>query len=852
MKEKSTEFGCWSLGDIIEGRYFRVPDYQRGYAWGDRQLEEFWEDLQAVMKSGGKHYTGAITVKALPGPAEMTSRKGFAVVDGQQRMTTIAILLAVLKREGNPFLLRETQGDHGDHYVFSYGPQNVDVRFFRDILSGRNLTPPQNSHQRNLKKALEYFQAKAIDFGADAQTIADVLMSRLTFDFRVIGTDYNDGVVFETMNNRGKSLTLLEKLKNRLMYLTDALTSDGDTEAHDLFEDEKSDLRKEIDDSWGEIYRLLASNPDREPLDEDEFIAAHLSIYRAPKESVYSKSVAESRLFKMFSPNAERHPKSERVDENDVRAVARAAKEDVVSIAKIRDYVEDLMTFAKPWSKIHDDYDTAIGRCRLLSGTLEVKVFLSSALLHVDDEEVAASIFGNVERILFRNTIQSVMDEATLATLARRLHGKSLDMLKRGENEGVDAKGVDEFLQGIASDEWRQLDRGKIVDYFADQMNRQQSPYGFYGWRGLKYFLFKQEGEAGLKWSRYDEVTLEHIMPQSSTADGDDGWWVRQMEEFAVASGFGGWVGLSDKEKRACRQRKRTLVNSLGNFVLLTQSENASVSDDPWEGYSAVVGKHKAVIGKKAFYSDPVRLSSSGARRVAQTEGNWNAFRIRERGRALFRELASALGVTDHLDDSDCDLALGFDAIKSLENSAFELLPEDDVNRLAPKLGTAAEPRLEANCESKVDDDNIAFWSAFKEWCLNNGHKWCTAKIAQRGNSYYDPQGGGECYLFFTVGEKSGNVKGEGRLVTVGIYCASGEELRNQIREWRDDFDMAFQDCPFDFQEWEYGNGRGRRILFVRRADYLKPPVDLFQRMADDYERMLAVLNRHGIQNRHG
>ena len=63
---------------------------------------------------------------------------------------------------------------------------------------------------------------------------------------------------------------------------------------------------------------------------------------------------------------------------------------------------------------------------------------------------------------------------------------------------------------------------------------------------------------------------------------------------------------------------------------------------------------------------------------------------------------------------------------------------------------------------------------------------------------------------------------------------------------------MAFQDCPFDFQEWEYGNGRGRRILFVRRADYLKLPVDLFQRMADDYERILAVLNRHGIQNRHG
>ena len=739
MKEKSTEFGCWSLNDIIEGRYFRVPDYQRGYSWGNRQLEEFWADLQGVMRSGGKHYTGAITVKALPGPAEVTSRKGFAVVDGQQRLTTIAILLAVLTRDGNPFLQKDSKGDQ---YVFSYGPQNVDVRFLCDILSGRDLTSPQNSHQRNLKKAYEYFQAKAIDLGADTQTIVEILMSRLAFDFRVIGTEYNAGVVFETMNNRGKPLTLLEKLKNRLMYLTDTLTSDGDAEASDLFENEKSDLRIEIDASWGEIYRLLADNPRREPLDEDEFIAAHLSVYRAPKESVYSKSVAESRLFKMFAPDAARHPKSERVDDRDDRAVARAVKEAPVSIAKVRDYVEDLMAFAKPWAKIHDDYDTVIGRCRLLSGTQEVKVFLSSVLLHVDDDEVSTSIFRNAERILFRNTIRSVMDEATFTTLARRLHGKCLDMLKRSENEGIDGKGIDEFLQRIVGDEWRQLDGGTIVDYFADQMNRLQFPYGFYGWRGLKYFLFKQEGNVGLEWSRYDEVTLEHIMPQSSTSDNDDGWWIRQVEEFTTASGFGAWNGLSDKEKRACRQRKRNLVNSLGNFVLLTQSENDSVSDDPWEGYSAAVGKHKAVVGKKAFYSDPARVSSLGARRVAEADGCWNAYRIRERGRVLFRELASMLGVTDRLDDEQCDLALGFDAVKSLADSSFEHLTEDDVNRLAPKLGTAAELQTQVLAEQEGVRCQMAFWDSLfdvypfsKTICRrqNQKHPWVSYRLPVEG-----------------------------------------------------------------------------------------------------------------------
>ena len=80
MKEKSTEFGDWSLSEIIEGQYFRVPDYQRGYAWGERQLAEFWEDLGSVVSSGARHYTGAITVEALGGASEITPRKGFAVV----------------------------------------------------------------------------------------------------------------------------------------------------------------------------------------------------------------------------------------------------------------------------------------------------------------------------------------------------------------------------------------------------------------------------------------------------------------------------------------------------------------------------------------------------------------------------------------------------------------------------------------------------------------------------------------------------------------------------------------------------------------------------------------------------
>ena len=845
MKEKSTEFGNWTLSEIIEGRYFRVPDYQRGYAWGERQLAEFWEDLGSVVSSGARHYTGAITVEALGGASEITPRKGFAVVDGQQRLTTVAILFSALKLESNPLLVK---AEGGDNYVFSYGANNDDQQFLRRILSGNEPGAPENSHQRNLGNALGFFQSKVERLDADQRRkIADAVMSQLTFDFRILGSEYSAGMVFETMNNRGKPLTLLEKLKNRLMYLVNTLSANGDEEAAEVLEDEKAALGDEINEAWGRIYRLLASNPQVEPLDEDEYVAAHLSVYRAPKESVYSRAVAESRLFKMFCTDAERHPKSERIAETDAAAVARALKEEEVSIEKIRDYVSDLAAFAEAWSKMHVSFSDELGRCRLLSSSQEVKIFLAAVLLHVSDEGVRKSILEKAEQILFRNTIRSVMDEATFATFARRLHGKCLDMLKKGDNEQIDAQGIEDALRSIVEDEKRMIDADTLVDFCAGLMTRQQSPYGFYGWRGLKYFLFKQEGDDGLEWSRFDNATLEHVMPQSSTADNDDGWWTRQVRQFATAAGFRDWDALSVKEKRACRQCKRNLVNSLGNFVLLTQSENASVSDDPWECYPAVEGAHKEVIGKKAFYADPSRTSSSGARHVARVEGSWNAFQIRERGRELFRKLADLLGTTGDLDDESIDLALGFSGVEPLEDASFSALPDDDVNRLAPRLGTASEPRHETRNESDVNASNVAFWEAFKRWCLVNGHTWCTAAIASRGNPYYDPQGGGDCHLFFVFGESSGSVRGNGPLVTIGIYCANGEEQRSRIRDFKGDFDAAFSACPFDFQDWDSGKREAKRILFVRRADYRNPTPDLFARMADDYEGVLDVMKRRGF-----
>ncbi|RYX84088.1 DUF262 domain-containing protein, partial [bacterium] len=53
------------LDDIFDKRIFRIPDYQRGYAWGEKQLVDFWEDLMNLDENR-LHYTGVLSIKKVP------------------------------------------------------------------------------------------------------------------------------------------------------------------------------------------------------------------------------------------------------------------------------------------------------------------------------------------------------------------------------------------------------------------------------------------------------------------------------------------------------------------------------------------------------------------------------------------------------------------------------------------------------------------------------------------------------------------------------------------------------------------------------------------------------------------
>ncbi len=93
------------LDSLFEKKLFRIPDYQRGYAWQPEQLRDFWEDLMNLPDNyRRKHYTGVLTLKQVPADSVKEnddeyflirdrSYSIYHVVDGQQRLTTFVIFL---------------------------------------------------------------------------------------------------------------------------------------------------------------------------------------------------------------------------------------------------------------------------------------------------------------------------------------------------------------------------------------------------------------------------------------------------------------------------------------------------------------------------------------------------------------------------------------------------------------------------------------------------------------------------------------------------------------------------------------------------------------------------------------
>ena len=257
-----------TLSNLLEGKIFQIPDYQRGYAWEEKQLKDFTQDIDALIDDKIiSHYTGTIVIyQPTDKPTENYGIKKLEVVDivdGQQRLTTCSLYLSIILNE----LIKSGETDFEQEIpiylrngIKSKLKLNNDTSYYYyDLInSGTPNTKANTVHQKRLLEGFNYLQNHiteqvkdrkddAIDYLKD---LFDAIIRKLNFSFYPIEVESEIGMTFELMNSRGKDLSAIELLKNYLMYWVYRNVS----EAH-----EKEDLTNTINKSWKEIYANIAA-----------------------------------------------------------------------------------------------------------------------------------------------------------------------------------------------------------------------------------------------------------------------------------------------------------------------------------------------------------------------------------------------------------------------------------------------------------------------------------------------------------------------------------------------------------------------------------------------------------------
>lgn len=221
------------ISNVLKTRRFRVPAYQRSYAWEDEHVDALLADIHEAIKGKEKEYfLGSIVVT---GPVD----RRFEVVDGQQRLTTVSLLIAAIRdrfrRDGDTEAETSIRNDflaNVDRKTKEREPKlalnEVDNELYQELIEDQSSVDvtrfPRQSHKRLLgaancmRKYIDDLCQTSKDSEETLHEWLDYLEANLKVIMVTTPDDSNAFVIFETLNDRGLELAISDLLKNYLFH----------------------------------------------------------------------------------------------------------------------------------------------------------------------------------------------------------------------------------------------------------------------------------------------------------------------------------------------------------------------------------------------------------------------------------------------------------------------------------------------------------------------------------------------------------------------------------------------------------------------------------------------------------
>ena len=498
--------------DLLEKRLFRIPHYQRAYSWRRAERQDMFKDLQKLKdRPGNSHFMATVVgLRRDTVPIVTDEYDVIEIVDGQQRLTTLVILLKVIAQELESSLTDDDKAALTIEARLERELQELLVK--QDELS---LILLQTNHDRSQHFA-NFLREGTSPPVSDAQTLADrellraihecksfvkkwgnptellrLLKNQLWFIFHETHDEEAVYTVFEVLNNRGLEVSWLAKLKSRLMEV--------------VFETDQGNRSEHIDELhriWGAFYEIVGL---REGVDTEALtFAATLRFHQVSR--ILGEGDAVERLMK-------------EVDRNIVKAIELSNW--LLKVVKAVNRLQEEMR--QPVTKIR--------HARLLAVSIILRDFPDEEERKLLDqwEKTSFRIFG----LCRKDARTGVGDFVRSATdIQNNLNLSSDDI----------------------SEKIRQIGAGYTIDEVHDQLWNADC---YNGWEAeLRYVLCRYEEHLAKQlgqtfdneqwnriWQESAANSIEHILPQSREIQY--GWRVHRLGNLLLLpprlnSGLGG------------------------------------------------------------------------------------------------------------------------------------------------------------------------------------------------------------------------------------------------------------------------------------------------------------------------
>lgn len=464
----------WMLRDFIETNkvLFRIPVYQRNYDWSEANCDRLLDDIYEIINSGDKHFLGTIVF--------MAARSGgftlqeYTIIDGQQRLTTMMLILkalSVVAKDAKDSCYQEIDEQYlhnkycEEEYKVKLKPIKTDHNQFTLLLENKFEEMDEETHIfQNFKLCKERFE-RWVNQGILPSQILDALTKLEIVGIGLTKGEDDPQVIFESINSTGLELSNADLIRNFLLM-------NAENQEH-LYED-----------YWLVIEKTLKNRMDYSHL--DNFFMQYI-VYKT------SKPIAERQLYHSF-----------------VKLFKNCGYTQEVILDELRYYAKIYGAFVYGSKDYSARINQLLQRIRILKQTT-----CYPFLFHVFDdyhheiidEKTVERILQFILAYLLRRLVCGVPSN-TLRGLFIYLYNR---IFKVSANKQKYYESLNKFLFTVSS---------KDAVPPTSEFERFLQTVNIYGNNALcRFLLLDIENGDQKETLQADSLTIEHIMPQTLSAD---------------------------------------------------------------------------------------------------------------------------------------------------------------------------------------------------------------------------------------------------------------------------------------------------------------------------------------------